>query len=110
MGGAQDIDGINLPDIRHRHTPDDARVFGNHLVEFPPLRGWEFLRIVQALAAESFGENHHGRRHGTCQWPAARLIDAGDGEPAGFPVFFLEGQIGHAPVLPRSELLAQFPV
>lgn len=90
MGGAQDIDRVDLHRIDHADRPENGSVGREVVVNFFPLFRQELLRIVQPTVAEFFRKDYGGGYNRPGQGAAARFIDAGDrGDPEGAEFAFM---------------------
>ena len=78
VGGAQDIDRINLDRIDNSDGPGDRLVVDQFVVNFFAPFGEKLLGVVQPAMPKFFGENDRGRYDRPGQRAAARFIDAGD--------------------------------
>lgn len=90
MGGAQDIDRVDLHGIDHADRPENGSVRREVLVNLLALFRQELLRIVQPPVFEFLRENDRRGYDRTGQGAAARFIDAGDrGDTEGAEFAFM---------------------
>ncbi len=95
VGGAQDIQAVDFPDIRSGHRPDEIRMTGERGVQFFAAGRAELFGIIEARANETRWQNDRCGRHRAGEWPAPGLVHTGDpAEAAGLQGGF-EGQVGH---------------
>jgi hypothetical protein len=90
VGGAQNINRVDLDRIDHADRPENGVVRDEVVVNFFALFGQELLRIVQTPVAEFFGKNDCGGDHRAGQSAAAGFVDAGDrGDTEGAEFAFM---------------------
>ena len=78
VGGAQDIDRINLHGIHDSNRPQDRLIVDEVAVNLFAAFAEELLGIVEPAMPEFFREDDGGGYDRTSQGPAPGLIDAGD--------------------------------
>jgi len=78
VGGAQDVDRINLNRIDDSDGPEDRPVVDQFVVNFFAALGEKLLGVVEPAMPEPFGEDNRCRYDGPGQRSTTRLIDAGD--------------------------------
>jgi hypothetical protein len=78
VGGAQDIDRINLHGIDNSNRPRDRLIVDEFAVNFFAAFGEKLLRIVEPAMPEFFRKDDGGGYDRSGQRPAPGLIDAGD--------------------------------
>ena len=78
MGGAQDIDRVNLNRIDYSDGPRDRAVRDQFVIDFFAALREKLLGVVQPAMPEFFGEDDCRRYNRTGQRAATRFIDAGD--------------------------------
>ena len=83
MGGAQDIDAVDLRVLHHGDCPADGCGGNQGVMDCLPLCGGEFFGVVQQGVPEALREDDGGCHHGAGERAAASLVYAGDGADAG---------------------------
>ena len=97
VGGAQDIDTVDLFRLNDCHGPNHLCMTGDSLIQLIALFWSEPFGIVQATRFEISGKNHGGSRDRPGQRATPCLIDARHpGKSTGEQGFF-EGKIRHVP-------------
>ena len=90
MGGAEDVDAIDLERIDDANSPGDIVIRGELAVNFFATFRLELLGIVQPFVAEFFRKNDRGGDDGTGERAATGLIDPGNsGEADGAQSAFM---------------------
>ena len=90
VGGAENIDRIDLHGIDDADRPGDGVVADDILVNLFPFLRQELFRIVQLPMLEFFRENDGGRDDRTSQGAASSLINAGNStDPDGAQLLFM---------------------
>ena len=79
VGGAQNIDRVNLDGINDADRPRDRIVRDQVVVNLFALLRQKLLRIVQLPMLEFFRKNNRRRYDRSGERPASRFIDARDG-------------------------------
>jgi hypothetical protein len=78
VGGAQDIDRINLNRIDDSDGPRDSPVADQFMVNFVAAFREKLFRIVKPAMPKFFGQDDCGSYDRASQRPATCLVDTGD--------------------------------
>ena len=78
VGGAQDVDRIDLHRIHNSHRPCDGIARGQVAINFLAPFRQELLRIVEPPVSELLGKDDRRRYDWPGQRAASRFIDAGN--------------------------------
>lgn len=78
VGGAEDVDRVNLKRIDDSDRPGDCLVGDQFVIDFFTAFGEKLLGVVQSGVAKFFGEDHRRRYDRAGERAAARFIEAGD--------------------------------
>lgn len=98
MSGAENVQRIDLRDIGRGDGPDDGGSAREACVNVLTSRGGEFLRIIEAIAAEFFGKDDRRCRHRTGERTTPGFIDPCHDQLSEFAQLAFEGEIGHAAI------------
>jgi hypothetical protein len=78
VGGAKDIDRIDLNGVDNSDGPRDRLIVDQFAVNLFPAFGQKLLRIVEPAMPEFFGKDDGGGYDRPGERPAPRFINAGD--------------------------------
>ena len=78
MRGAEDIEAVDLRDVRLADAPMDVGADGEHGMEMLAFFGGQFFRVIQALDRAVIRQNDSGGDHGAGERTASGFIDPGD--------------------------------
>jgi len=78
MRGPEDIEAVDLRDVRLADAPMDVGADGEHGMEMLAFFGGQFFRVIQAFERAVIRQDDSGGDHGTGERTASGFIDPGD--------------------------------
>ena len=105
MRGAEDIEAVDLRDVRLADAPMDVGADGEHGMEMLAFLGGLFFRVIQALDRAVIRQDDSGRDYGAGERTASGFIDPGDQKNPASAQGTLAGEIaGHGKARERFTL------